>query len=373
MQFIPQDGGAGLSNLAGLLKGGAPTGLLSGIFGGPGLGAAGRTLDQALGFKASSLIGLAAPVVMGLISRMRSEQKLDAVGIGKVLQDEQQSFFAAGGENATLVKTVLDASNEANTTRASYTDAQWLGIRLGPMAAAQVVMHASPSGPIGTIKEAGAVARAVDEVRTTAVPASLLGVAFDENFTMEELNSLGGRKASKEQLLETIKNAVATVASHSATDAIAYRRFLTEVAMKVAEASKEGGFLGVGGTLVSAEEQVALQEVDRRPASSVSGSPHPRFPRLRVLGQHPVHDAGHIAVSGLVDTIDRHGAEQPVGVALVRPGPVDADDLCLALARPHIGHGEPGIAEGGSAMIEREGRARHQRGDWLPTDGGELP
>jgi len=259
--LIPQDGGAGLSNLAGLLKGGAPPGMLSGIFGGPGLGAAGRTLDQALGFRASSLIGLAAPVILGLISKMRSEQKLDAAGIGRALQDEQQSFLATGGENATLVKTVLDASDEANTTRASFTDAQWLGIRLGPMAAAQVVMHASPSGPIGTIKEAAAVARAVDEVRKTAVPASLLGVAFDENFTMEELNSLGGRKATKEQLLETIKDAVTTVASHSATDAIAYRRFLTDVAMKVAEASKEGGFLGVGGTLVSPEEQVALQEV----------------------------------------------------------------------------------------------------------------
>jgi hypothetical protein len=200
-------------------------------------------------------------VVMGLISKMRSEQKLDAAGIGRVLDDEQRSFMATGGENATLVKSVLDASNEANETRARYTDAQWRGIRLGPMAAAQVVMHASPSGPIGAIKEAGAVARAVDEVRKTAVPASLLGIAFDDNFTMDELNSLGGRTATKEQLLGAIKDAVATVAVQSPADAIAYRRFLTDVAMKVAEASKEGGFLGVGGTLVSPEEKVALQEV----------------------------------------------------------------------------------------------------------------
>jgi hypothetical protein len=261
MKLIPQDGGAGLSNLAGLLKGGAPTELLSGIFGGPGLSASGRTLDQALGFKASSLLAMAAPVVMGLLSKMRSEQKLDAAGIARTLQDEQKGFFAAGGENATLVKKVLDAGNEANAKRARYSDEQWLGIRLGPMAAAQVVMHASPSGPIGTIKEAGAVARAVTEVRQTAEPASLLGIAFDEDFTMEELSSLGGRKATKEELLGTIKDAVATVATDSPDDAISYRRFLTDVAMKVAEASKEGGILGVGGTLVSAEEKVALQEV----------------------------------------------------------------------------------------------------------------
>ncbi len=262
MKLIPQDGGAGLSNLAGLLKGGgAPTEMLSGLFGGPGLGAAGRTLDQALGFKASSLIGLAAPVVMGLVSKMRSEQKLDTAGIAKTLQDEQTSFFAKGGEDAKLVKTVLAASTEANATRARYTDAQWQGIRLGPMAAAQVVMIASPSGPIGSLKEAGAVAKAVDEIRNAAPPASLLGIAFEENFTMEELNSLGGRKATKEQLLSAIKDAVATVASQGTEDAIAYRRFLAAVAMKVAEASKEGGFLGVGGTLVSDEEKVALREV----------------------------------------------------------------------------------------------------------------
>ena len=261
MKLIPQDGGAGLSNLAGLLHGGAPTEALSGLFGGSGLGAAGRTLDQKLGFKASSLLAMAAPVVLGLVSKMRSEQKLDTAGIAKTLQDEQKTFLASGNENATLVNTVLAASNEANATRACYTDAQWQAIRLGPMAAAQVVMIASPSGPIGTIKEAGAVARAVDEVRNAAPPASLLGIAFEENFTMEELNSLGGRKATKEQLLSAIKEAVATVASQGTEDAISYRRFLIVVATKVAEASKEGGFLGVGGTLVSAEEKVALGEV----------------------------------------------------------------------------------------------------------------
>lgn len=261
MKLIPQDGGAGLSNLAGLLKGGATTEMLSGIFGRSGLPAAGRTLDQALGFKASSLISIAAPVVLGLLSKLRSEQKLDSAGITRTLQQEQQSFFAAGGENAQLVKTVLEASNEANAMRARYSDAQWLGIRLGPMAAAQVVMHASPSGPIGTIKEAGAVARAVDEVRKVAAPVSLLGIAFEENFTMDELNSLGGRRATKERLLGAIKEAVATVAAQSPEDAIAYRRFLTDVATRVAEASREGGFLGVGGTLVSTEEQVALNEI----------------------------------------------------------------------------------------------------------------
>jgi len=261
MKLIPQDGGASLGNLAGLLKGGAPTELLSGIFGGSGLGAVGKTLDQSLGFKVSPLIGMAAPVVMAFLSKMRSEQKLDSAGVAKALQSEQASFFAKGGESAQLVRKALDAGTEANSTRARYTDEQWLKIRLAPMAAAQVVMIASPSGPIGTIKEAGAVARAIIEVKKDAGATSVLGLAFDADLTMDELTQLGGKGAKKDAMLATIKDAVATVAATSPADAIAYRRFLTDVATKVAEASKEGGFLGVGGTLVSADEKVALGEV----------------------------------------------------------------------------------------------------------------
>ncbi len=170
MGLIPQDGGAGLGNIAGLIKSGAPEGMLSGIFGGPGMGAVGKTIDQALGFRVSPLIGMAAPVVMGLISKVRSEQGLDSAGVARTLQEQQKAFAATGGENAHLVQEVLDAGTEANTTRARFTDDQWRIIRLAPMAAAQVVMVASPSGPIGALKEATAVARAIGEARRMRPP-----------------------------------------------------------------------------------------------------------------------------------------------------------------------------------------------------------
>jgi hypothetical protein len=37
-----------------------------------------------------------------------------------------------------------------------------------------------------------------------------------------------------------------------------YKRWILSLARKTAEASKEGGFLGIGGTLVSDEESSAL-------------------------------------------------------------------------------------------------------------------
>jgi hypothetical protein len=51
------------------------------------------------------------------------------------------------------------------------------------------------------------------------------------------------------------------VATTSPADAPAYGRLLVDAATRVAEASKEGGFLGIGGTRVSAQEQQAIDEI----------------------------------------------------------------------------------------------------------------
>jgi hypothetical protein len=258
MNLIPSDGGASLESLVG--GGGSAGSLLSGIFGN-GAGAVGKTLDQKLGFNASSLLSVAGPALLGLVSRMRSESNLDSAGVAKLLQGEQKAFVAGGGENVRVVESVLAAGAEATAVRAKFSDDEWLKVRLAPMAAAQVVMMSSPSGPIGTIKEATAVVRAIGEAKKEAAPTSILGLAYDQDLSLDDLKSLGGRHATKDNLLVVIKEAVATVAARNPPDAVGYRRFLTAVATGVAEASKEGGFLGIGGTLVSTEEKAALEEV----------------------------------------------------------------------------------------------------------------
>ena len=48
----------------------------------------------------------------------------------------------------------------------------------------------------------------------------------------------------------------------SAEEVDAYKGFVRAVADAVAHAHKEGGFLGVGGKEVSAEEQTALDEIE---------------------------------------------------------------------------------------------------------------
>jgi hypothetical protein len=54
---------------------------------------------------------------------------------------------------------------------------------------------------------------------------------------------------------------VGAVSTRNQTDAAAYGGFLVDVATRVAESSKEGGFLGIGGTHVSAAEAAVIAQI----------------------------------------------------------------------------------------------------------------
>ena len=71
----------------------------------------------------------------------------------------------------------------------------------------------------------------------------------------------GDRAKATEALLGVIRNAVAVVQAKSPAEVQGYKTWLASVATKVSQASKEGGFLGIGGTLVSREEQDALKQL----------------------------------------------------------------------------------------------------------------
>ena len=58
-----------------------------------------------------------------------------------------------------------------------------------------------------------------------------------------------------------LKEAVGTIQKLSPAEAAGYKKFLLDIATQVAESSKEGGFLGFGGTKVSAAEQSAIEQI----------------------------------------------------------------------------------------------------------------
>src|SRR5215213_1212494 len=131
--------------------------------------------------------------------------------------------------------------------QSDYTPEEWKAITAAPMLAGLVVSVSDLSGPVGTLKEAFAVAKAVAETATNTSSELIRILA-------EGMKTWSGRpdipelpkdqEGARAALINSCKQAVDVVAQKS-----------------TAEAAKEGGFLGIGGTRVSEAETTALKDL----------------------------------------------------------------------------------------------------------------
>jgi hypothetical protein len=251
--------------LGGLLAGGAgggdgappgPGGLLGSLFG-EGLGSINAMLNQRLGFKASPLLTVVAPLVVHQVSKLMKEQNLGTEGITVLLQKEHQAFLETGGETAAFVQQALYTGKEAAALKQKFSSEEWTALRLGPLAAAAIVMQAAPSGVVGRIQEITAAVSGVAESAARTSPASLLQTAFATALSPDDFKRYTP-ETPYDQLLKAVQNAVALVAAKAPASVADYNQMMIIVAAKVAEAAKEGGFLGIGGEQVSNAEKAAL-------------------------------------------------------------------------------------------------------------------
>jgi len=145
-----------------------------------------------------------------------------------------------------------------------YTPQECQVISSAPMLAGLLVSVSDLSGPVGLVKEAMAVVKSVTESANSTSNELIRAVA-------EGVKAGGGRPDTSELrtdptnaraiLIERCKQAAALVGQKSPPEAEEYKRWLVSLARKAAEASKEGGFLGIGGTLVSDAEKAALRDI----------------------------------------------------------------------------------------------------------------
>ncbi|HEY1234755.1 MAG TPA: hypothetical protein VGH22_15355 [Candidatus Binatia bacterium] len=145
-----------------------------------------------------------------------------------------------------------------------YTAEEWKAISSAPMLAGLLVSVADISGPVGMVKEAMAVVKAVTETPTNASNELIRAVAEgmkagEGRPDTSELRTDPSR--AREILIQRCKEAAGFVVQKSPAEAEEYKRWLVSLARKAAEASKEGGFLGIGGTLVSDSENAALRDI----------------------------------------------------------------------------------------------------------------
>jgi hypothetical protein len=266
MRLLPEDTGAGF--LGRILGGGgaqtpASASLLTSVLG-PGVSAIGKAMSGRLGFNVAPLLTAAAPAILGMISKTAKANKLNSADIATLLQQEhQRSMASAKPEVRAVLDEAFKLGTKAETLRATFTDDEWRKIRLAPMAVTLYVAGASPSGLTGLSKEVIAAGEGLKSLVKDALPTSLVDVAFgsfEGKLDLEQEGALD-EKAPRTSILGVIKDATSAVKAKSPADARSFGDTLVALSRKVAEASKEGGFLGIGGTRVSAEEEQAIAAI----------------------------------------------------------------------------------------------------------------
>jgi hypothetical protein len=152
------------------------------------------------------------------------------------------------------------------TSKADYTDEEWIRLRRAPFVAGLAISMADPGGPIEMAKETMATLRAAT---TSPTREELLVAVSQEIASMmnQKQNPLAGFKPESAALagkmvLDELK-AVNEILTAKATpeEADAFRRWLLAVSRAAADAAKEGGFMGFGAELVSQGEQGMLGEL----------------------------------------------------------------------------------------------------------------
>ncbi len=145
------------------------------------------------------------------------------------------------------------------TSKADFNAEEWSTLAEGPLLAGIRVVTSERGG---TIRESFAMSKVYAAARQSQGESALLDelVATPPAMDPQKLQQGGDDPAAA--VGERLREAVGILSEKAAPEDVeAYRRFVLAVAQAAAEAHKEGGFVGIGGKQVSAQEQAALDEI----------------------------------------------------------------------------------------------------------------
>ena len=157
----------------------------------------------------------------------------------------------------------------ANKT--DFTTGEWQQVVGGMFLAGVAVSAADPSGLWGMLKKSFASGRTLLEAKSTAGDNALVKAVVADLETSEGRSTaqafvkqtLLGASANdlKQRAIDAARGAAELVEQKAPLEATAYKGWLLKIASSVADASKEGGFLGFGGIPVSDAERATLAEL----------------------------------------------------------------------------------------------------------------
>jgi hypothetical protein len=140
------------------------------------------------------------------------------------------------------------------TGKADFTAEQWEQVLSAPPAAGLMVATAQRGG---TFRESFSIAKAYTEARQRHGESELLDEITSAKPDLD-LERYKSPEELQEDVLRRIREAVSLVESKAGPeDAGAYRRFIVDLAERVAAAHKEG-FMGLSGERVSEAEREAI-------------------------------------------------------------------------------------------------------------------
>ena len=160
------------------------------------------------------------------------------------------------------------------TVRDEYSAEEWKQIVTVPAAIIAAVIGASPGGPIQIGQEVHAAVktfeRAAQELASNPLIAAVLvelkgrfesyvGKAAPQDVVEFDIIALAKDPSAATALCREVVQILAAKAP--AEQGEPYRRWLLTLGQAVAEAGKEGGFLGIGGEAVSDAERALLHEL----------------------------------------------------------------------------------------------------------------
>ena len=154
------------------------------------------------------------------------------------------------------------------TTKADFTEEEWVRLGRAPLVAGMAISLADPGGPIEAIKESTAAIRTVLEAAETGRYGEFVqSVAAQVAEKAKHRQSpLGGFKPTGahagEEILDELRAVNALLVEKTTPeDAAQFREWLKTAAQRTATAAKEGGFLGFRAELVSEREQLMLDRL----------------------------------------------------------------------------------------------------------------
>jgi hypothetical protein len=154
-------------------------------------------------------------------------------------------------------------------THADFTEQELAALSDAPHMAGIAVMIAGSSGIFGSLKEAAIAAQSVyhgsessnELIRSLSSKETMQAAGERIRAEMGDYGNQDPRTYVRDRAVAKVRQAAAILRAKAPGDLGSYSEWVLSVCDKVANAAKEGGFLGFGGTRVSEGEEAAIADI----------------------------------------------------------------------------------------------------------------